>query len=206
MVFSRLLIKRLDFLNEVKGRKDMLVAAKRDHLESQTNEKEMFLKQLEDLKSTINLFMNWMDERESAYRRAETLLQNELRRKEEMLEARDSTIKELKENLNAKIHDLRNQPSEKEDLLKSRDRQLEELRSKVNALRPLTEIESAKERAETLLQDELRRRQEMLRVRDSAIKIRELKESLSAKSQNRVGQPSDKGQVDPFEILLAKRR
>ncbi len=206
MVLSRLLIKRLDFLREVKGRKDMLVAAKRDHLESQTNEKEMFLKQLEDLKSTINLFMNWIDERESAYTRAETLLRNELRRKEEMLEARDSTIKELKENLSAKIHDLRNQPSEKEDLLKSRDGQLEELRSKVNALtRPLTETESAKERAETLLQDELRRRQEM-RVRDSAIKIRELKESLSAKSQNRVGQPSDKGQVDPFEILLAKRR
>ena len=207
MVFSRLLIKRLDFLKQVKGRKNMLVAAKRDHLESQTNEKEMFLKQLKDLKSTINLFMNWMDERESAYRRAETLLQNELRRKEEMLEARDSTIKELKENLNAKIHDLRNQPSEKEDLLKSRDGQLEQLRSKVNALtRPLTEIESAKERTETLLQDELMRRREMLRVTDAVIKIRELKESLSAKSQNRGGEPSDKGQVDPFEILLTKRR
>src|SRR2546426_9102906 len=124
MVFSRLLIKRLDFLKQVKGRKDMLVAAKRDHLESQINEKEMFLKQLKDLKSTIKLFMNWMDERESAYRRAETLLQNELRREEEMLGARDSPIKKMKKKLNEKNRDFRNQPSEKEDLFKSRDGQL----------------------------------------------------------------------------------
>src|SRR2546422_10928993 len=108
MVFSRLLIKRLDFLKQVKGRKDMLVAAKRDHVESQINEKEMFLKQLEDLKSTINLFMNWMDERESAYRRGENLRQDELRRKEGKRGAREAPIKELKESLKAKMPDFRN--------------------------------------------------------------------------------------------------
>jgi len=261
----------------------MLTAAKCEYLESPTNKTEEFLKQLEDLKSTIALFMNWLAEMESAKERAENLLQDEVRRKKESLEARDSAIRELEESLSAKIQDLGSQLSEKEELLESRDGQLEALRSEVNALTGriteiepadkqgegflqdelrekeemlqardsaireleeslsakiqdlgsqvrekeelvvsrdeqleglrsevnaltgrLTEMRSAKERAESLLQDELRRREEILQVKDSVIRIRELKESLSAKIQNGRSQLSQKEQVDPFEILLAK--
>jgi len=63
-------------------------------------------------------------------------------------------------------------------------------------------MKSAKERAESSLLDELRRSEEMVQVRDSAIRIRELEESLTAKIQDRKNQPGEKGQFDPFEMLL----
>jgi hypothetical protein len=100
---------------------------------------------------------------------------------------------------------LASQLTEKQELLKGRDEELGTLRSKVHQLTGrLAKIESAKERAESLLQDELKRREEMVQVRDSANRIRELRENLNAKIQDRENQVEDKDYVGPFEILLAK--
>jgi chromosome segregation ATPase len=177
MVFSRFPIKRSNFSKEVRRRQAVLMAAKSDHSEREAvDEKWGFLKELEDFKSSIDLLRNLMAEMESSYEKAENVLQGELKRKEEMLHARDSAIKELEESVGM----LQPKLSEKEELLKRRDEELERLASEVNDLTArLAEMEAAKERADSLLQSELRRKEEMLQLRDSA--ARELKENLSAK-------------------------
>ncbi|SRR5713226_1342374 len=82
---------------------------------------------------------------------------------------------------------------------------VEDFKSSIDLLVNLiAEMKSVNERAETLLQDELRRNEEILQVRDSAIRIRELRDSLDAKTQTLGSQPSKKEQVDPFEILFGK--
>jgi len=206
--------------NELKKKEEMLGArdaAIRELEESvhvlrtQLSETEGLLKRrdgdLEGLTSEVHDLTARLAEMEAARERADSLLQSELKRKEEMLELRDSAARELKDNLTAKIRDLGTHLSEKEELLKSRDGQVEGLRLEVNALMGrLAEMESAYKRAESLLQSEIKRNEEMLQVRDSAIRIKELRESLSAKIQNQESQPVEKKQPDPFEKLLPKNR
>jgi chromosome segregation ATPase len=180
-------------------------------LRSQLSEKEALLKsrdgELEGLTSEVNDLTARLAEMETAKERADNLLQSELRRKEEMLQLRDSAARELKENLSARIRDLGTQLSEKEELLKTREGQLEVLRFESNALMGrLAETESAYKRTESLLQNELKKQEEILQVRDSATKIKELRENLSAQIQNQGSQPTEKKPPDPFEILLPKSR
>jgi DNA repair exonuclease SbcCD ATPase subunit len=190
---------------------DESLNAKVHALKSQVSEKEELLRnregQLEALRSEVNALAGQLLEIESVNKRVESSLQDELRRKEEVIESKESTIRELEQGLGTKIRDLGSQVSDKEALLKGRDEELEGLKTQVNVLTGrLAETESAKEQAESLLQKELRRRDEMLQVRDSAIKIRELRESLSVKIHDRESQPGEKEQVDRFEIFLTKNR
>src|SRR5713226_628327 len=181
----------------------MLMAAKSDNLKNSVNEEDGFLKELEDFEAGVDLLKKLMVERESAHQRAEGVLQDELKRREEVLEAKDSAIRKLEESVSARVRDLGSRLSEKEELLNSRDGELEGFKSQVSALTErLAKMKSAKERAESSLLDELRRSEEMVQVRDSAIRIRELEESLTAKIQDRKNQPGEKGQFDPFEMLL----
>jgi chromosome segregation ATPase len=187
------------------------LSEKIQYLESQLSEKDNLLKirdqELEALRSEMKPLAERLTELEAAYQRAETLRQNELRRREETVQVRDSAARELKDHLTGKIRDLGSQLSEKEELLKSRDQELEGLRFEVKVLTgKLAELESACQRAESLLQDEIRKREELIQVRNSVTRIRELKESLSAKSQDQRGsQANEKEENDPFEKLLSKR-
>jgi len=95
-------------------------------------------------------------------KQAEGVLQEEIRRKEEVLQAKDVAIKELEEGLNAKVYAVESHLREKEELLKSRDGQLEALRSEVTAL--MAEIESVNKQAEGMLQEEVRRKEEVLQA------------------------------------------
>ena len=153
-------------------------------VESHLREKEELLKsrdgQLEALRSEVTVLTERMAEIESVNKQAEGLLQEEVRRKEEVLQAKDVAIKELEEGLNAKVHAVESHLSEKEELLKSRDGQLEALRSEVTALTErMAEIESVNKQAEGLWQEEVRRKEEVLQAKDVAIK--ELEEGLNAK-------------------------
>src|SRR5215510_2281095 len=153
-------------------------------VESHLREKEELLKsrdgQLEALRSEVTVLTERMAEIESVNKQAEGLLQEEVRRKEEVLQAKDVAIKELEEGLNAKVHAVESHLSEKEELLKSRDGQLEALRSEVTVLTErMAGMESVNKQAEGLLQEEVRRKEEVLQAKDVA--IRELEEGLNAK-------------------------
>src|SRR4029077_9524134 len=107
-----------------------------------------------------------MAEMESVNKQAEGLLQDEVRRKEEVLQAKDFAIKELEEGLNAKVHAVESHLREKEELLKSRDGQLEALRSEVTALTErMAEMGSGNKQAEGLLHEEVRRKEEVLQAK-----------------------------------------
>src|SRR5215813_2135167 len=155
--------------------------AKVHAVESHLREKAELLKsrdgQLEALRSEVTVLTERMAEIESVNKQAESLLQEEVRRKEEVLQAKDVAIKELEEGLKAKRHAVENHRREKEAHLKSRDGQLEALRSEVTAL--MAEMESVNRQAEGLWQEEVRRKEEVLQAKDVAIK--ELEEGLNAK-------------------------
>src|SRR5262244_2132043 len=158
--------------------------AKVHAVESHLREKEELLKsrdgQLEALRSEVTALTERMAEMESVNKQAEGLLQEEVGRKEEVLQAKDVAIKELEEGLNAKVYAVESHLREKEELLKSRDGQLEALRSEVTVLTErMAEIESVNKQAEGLLQEQVRRKEEVLQAKDVA--IRELEEGLNAK-------------------------
>src|SRR5215470_1026664 len=158
--------------------------AKVHAVESHLREKEELLKsrdgQLEALRSEVTAFTERMAEMESVNKQAEGLLQEQVRRKEEVLQAKDFAIKELEEGLNAKVHAVESHLREKAELLKSRDGQLEALRSEVTAFTErMAEMESVNKQVQGLLQEEVRRKEEVLQTKDVAIK--ELEEVLNAK-------------------------
>src|SRR5499433_2996311 len=138
-------------------------------VESHLREKEELLKsrdgQLEALRSEVTVLTERMAEIESVNKQAEGLLQEQVRRKEEVLQAKDVAIRELEEGLNAKVHAVESHLREKEELLKSRDGQLEALRSEVTVLTErMAEIESVNKQAEGLLQEQVRRKEEVLQT------------------------------------------
>ena len=135
----------------------MLTAVKNEYIESSRNEKERSLENhkahLQDFRSDIDLLL--MNLVESINKQTESLVK-----------AKDFAIKELEESLNAKVHAVESHLREKEELLKSRDGQLEVLRSKVTALTErMAEMESVNKQAEGLLQDEVRRKEEVLQAK-----------------------------------------
>lgn len=95
----------------------------------------------------------------------ESVLRQELKRMADLLEAKDSAITELENSL-----------SGKQQLLQNRNQELEALRAKANALTgQLADLRLAKERAENLLQQELKK-----------IKVLEAKDSVIAELENRL--------------------
>jgi chromosome segregation ATPase len=117
---------------------------------------------------------------ESAKERGAALLQEKIRGEKQLREAHDSALKELEENFKGKIALLEEQLSEKLQTMGSRDSQLQSLTSELSNLnRRLSEVEAAKEKAETLLGESVRGRDELSALKDAAIK--ELEDNLSNK-------------------------
>ena len=87
---------------------------------------------------------------------------------------KEEQIGELERRLSAKIKLSESQLREKESLVKSRDGELAGLRTEIKSLGDrLGEMESARNRAERLLQDEFRRRKECLKPMISSVGRRE---------------------------------
>src|SRR5439155_446132 len=170
-------------------------------LESQLSLKDKLLnerdKELEALKGQLA-------REEAAKAQTESSLADELRKEKRALQAKDSAMKELEKSLTAKLQALEAQMREKQGLLQSRSTELDALRSKVTILSgQLTDLTSTRERAETGLQQELKRTTEVLRAKDSAMK--ELKGSLIAKFQALESQMHEKQELrKQMEALRAK--
>src|SRR5437764_6621633 len=92
---------------------------------------------------------------------ADRLLRDEIRNKNEILQAKDAAIKDLEQRLSAKTRLWENQLRERDGHLKSVAAELENFRSEITDLSGrLGESEAAKKRAEDRLQGELQKTKE----------------------------------------------
>jgi len=131
-------------------------------LENQLREKEELLQsrdgELKSLRSQVTTLTDPPSEMVSGKTEVESMVREELKRMTELLEAKDATITELENSL-----------SGKQQLLQNRSRELDGLKSKADVLtEQLTDFRLAKERAENVLQQELKKTK-VLQAKDSII-------------------------------------
>jgi|GEM_PF-789574 len=148
-------------------------------LESALSEKQELLQarngELKTARSKVNTMRERLAALGSAKKQTENVLQQQLKKKTELLQAKDAAMKELQESLSTRVHALEGQLKETEKLLEDRDAELEALGSETNSL---TETRSARKRAQSLLLQELQNRTELLQAKDAVVK--ELQERLNA--------------------------
>jgi chromosome segregation ATPase len=132
--------------------------------------------ELEALKSEASLLTARVAEASLTKERAEKVLQQELKKKTELLQSKDAAFKELETNLSARFHDLENQLGEKEVSLRDRMAELDALRSQ------LTKMGSSQQDVENLLRKELSKVKAALEAKDSTIKELEERSNKTVKS------------------------
>jgi chromosome segregation ATPase len=162
--------------------KENVIRELEDHLSNQAHAFENQLNERDELLQSrdkeLQTLRQQLTQNGTTKKQAETLLQQELKKVMQALEAKEATIKELEKNSSSKVHVLETQLSERDKLLKSREEELGSLGSEVSALKErLTELRSAKERAKSLLQGEFKKKIELLEAKEATIK--ELEERLS---------------------------
>jgi chromosome segregation ATPase len=144
------------------------LAGKIRTLTTQLGEKQDLLQsrslELEALKVEVNTLTKAEAEAASARDRAENVLQQELKKKTELLMSKDAAFKELRESSTTRVYALENQLNDKEKLLRERDKELETFKAQ------LTRTGAAKNQVESSLAEELRKEREVLRTKDSDIK------------------------------------
>src|SRR5438093_1749333 len=127
--------------------------------------------ELEALKSEVTNLSGRLTDLASTKERDENLLQQELKKKMEVLQSKDIAIQELETNLSGRLNALENQLSEKDGFIKDRDAELDVLRAQ------LTKMGSANEEIENSLQEEQRKTMQILEAKDST--VTELEKSLN---------------------------
>lgn len=151
-------------------------------LENKLREKQELLqirhRELKSSRTKVNTLRERLAALESAKKQTETVLQQQLNNKTELLQSKDVAIQELEESLSTKLHVLETELKEKGQLLKQREGEPETLGSEANGL---TESDSARERAKNLLLQELQNRNELLQAKDAIVK--ELEERLNTMAQ-----------------------
>jgi chromosome segregation ATPase len=144
-------------------------------------------KELNALRSQVNMLGEQPSETASASVQEERELRNELRKKTELLQAKEIAVRELENTLNGKVHALENQLVTKEQLLKDHDKELTTLQQELNKAR------ATRNQAENSLAEELKKEKQALQVKDSAIK--ELEQNLTAKIRTLNVQLSEKQEL-----------
>ena len=150
-------------------------------LENQLSEKEASLK---ERNAELDALRSQLTKMGAAKQDVEDLLRNELGKTKTVLEAKDSTLKELEEGLSKSVKHLENQLRERDTLLSSRDGELEALRSEVGTLKArLTKMASAPVRTEGLLQEKLSNETTLKELEEGSKRIRALESLLSEKEE-----------------------
>ncbi|MBM2803960.1 MAG: hypothetical protein HW419_1853, partial [Deltaproteobacteria bacterium] len=135
---------------------------------------------LKTLKNQVATVTGQLREAAAAKERVEESLNEHLRRDEKQRQSRESANRELEERYRSELKSLGEQLGEKDESLKIRDSELVALRNQVKSLaEQLSKVESAKERAATLLQDKIKNENQLKAASDSA--QRELEESFKPK-------------------------
>src|SRR3990172_3665326 len=110
-------------------------------------------------------------EKSAAQSRAESLLEEEIKKGKESLQAKESAISDLGKRLKGEIDALQSQLSEKRSQLQIQSTEAAELKTQVNALTArLADAASAKERVESHRLEELKKQTQALQAKDAAIK------------------------------------
>ncbi|HUK40902.1 MAG TPA: hypothetical protein VLX11_07660 [Candidatus Acidoferrales bacterium] len=176
-------------------------------LKAQLTEKDTLLQEhdveLEILHSKLNALAAAGTEKSEA----EKLLQQEVRKQMQGLQAKDAAIKHLEELLSNQAQALQKQLFDKDKLLKERDSEMDSLRSKIGSL---TETLSISERTESMLLNDLKKEQRALRAKESAMKEQE--HSLNARLRALETELHDKqellgaraGEIDTLKAESAK--
>jgi hypothetical protein len=164
-------------------------------LETQLNDKDKLMTEREKELETLKVQLTRTG---AAKNQVESSLADELQKEREALRAKDAAIKELEKNWREKVHALETQMGEKQELLQIRSTELEALKSEVGLLTVrVADTALTKERAEKVLQQELKKKTELLQSRDRAFK--ELEGNLSTRFQDLENQVSKK------EVSLKER-
>jgi chromosome segregation ATPase len=151
-------------------------------LENKLREKQELLqtrnRELKAARSKVDTLREQLAALGSAKRQTENVLQQQLNKKAELLRSKDAAMKELQENSSTRVQALEGQLKEKGNLLEERDAQLAALGSESTGL---SESGSARERAKSVLLQELQNRAELLQTKDAIVK--ELQERLNTTVQ-----------------------
>jgi chromosome segregation ATPase len=158
-------------------------------------------KELNGLRSQVNVLAERSGEMTPPSMQEQIALRDELKKKTDLLKAKDAAIRELENNWAGKVHVLETLVGAKERLLKERDKELDTLQVQ------LTRTGAAKNQAESLLAEELRKEQQALQAKDSTMK--ELEKSLTAKARALNVQLNEKqellqGRSTELEVLRAE--
>jgi len=146
-------------------------------LESERIEKEELLqnreRELSAIKAKVKSLRDRLAAAAAAKKQVENVLQQQLRKKTELLESKDLVLKESQESAALKIEALENERREREKLLEDRAAAVEALESEVNRL---NDASSNGERAKSLLMQDLENRTQLLQAKDA--KVKELQDRL----------------------------
>ena len=146
-------------------------------VERQLAESEKLLRsrdsELKALRSRLDSVETRPGEMVAASMQQQSELGDELRKKAELLQEKDSALKQLEKNLTGKLQALETQLSLKDKLLNDRGKELEALKGQ------LAERTAATNQAGNSLAEELRKEQQALQAKDSAMK--EIEKNLTAK-------------------------
>jgi chromosome segregation ATPase len=157
------------------------LSARLRDLEIQVNAKESSLK---EHNAEMDALRSQLTKMGAAKQDVEDLFRNELGKTKTVLDAKDSTLKELEEALSKSVKRLENQLCERDTLLSSRDGELEALRSEVVTLKTrLTKMASAPVRTEGLRQEKLSNETTLRELEEGSKRIRALESLLSEKEE-----------------------
>jgi len=136
--------------------------------------------ELAALRSEVKAMTEQLNEAAAAREHAEASLQEELRKEHHLRETHESANRELEERHAKELQTLTNQLGEREEFLKSRDGELLAVRTQMASVaEQLRKVESAKERAASLLQEKIKNEKQLRKANDSALK--ELEENFKSK-------------------------
>lgn len=132
------------------------------------------------LKTQVASLAQQLEKLGSAKERAAQLLQQTLKKEKAVLQASDSQVREIEEGFKAKIAALETELAAKENLIGSRDTDVTSLKSELLSLnQKMSDLAVAKDRAESLFEDAVRERNDLLQSKESSTK--KLEEDLSQK-------------------------
>ena len=130
-------------------------------------------KELKATKTKVNSLRERLTAATAAKKQVENVLQQQLKKHTELLEANEAGLKESQESAASKLEALESELRERETLLKDRAAAVEALESEVSRL---NDASSESERTKSVLMEQLQNRAELLQARDA--RVMELQDRL----------------------------
>lgn len=136
--------------------------------------------EIKSLKNQVASLAEQLSKMGSAKERAASLLQQTLKKEKEVLQAGDSAVREIEKGFQAKIAELEEQLAANRNLVGSRDGELTAVKAELTSLHQrMADLAAAKERAESLFEEAVKDRTELLQAKEAGFK--KLEDDLTGK-------------------------